>query len=231
MIVKSIAFYAINFQFLFPDNNTISSWSCRVNLSSRKHPCKTWRWWGRSLSRDGYCLEVSACYFACIISSFCIFIDDFLHSWNCYWPQEKQWVFSRCLHLLRRDKVCLRRIFRHIFLPCSTKVHIETTWACSCWLHYRHHQHGSWQSRIGGVAGNKDLYLVTFSKRDFYLTVGFVFWIDKYVVSRAFWRKGTCRPASCLLLRTNVGFEIYSSEKSMHSRLEKGVLKWTWDSM
>ena len=123
------------------------------------------------------------------------------------------------------------RICRHILLPCSTKVHIETTPVCSCWLHYRHHQHGRWQSRIGRVAGNKDLYLGTFSKRDLYMTVGFVFWIDKYVVSRVFWRKGTCRPASCLLLRTNVGFEIYSSEKSMHSRLEKGVLKWTWDSM
>lgn len=29
---------------------------------------------------------------------------------------------------------------------------------------YRHHQHGRWQARIGRVAGNKDLYLGTFSK-------------------------------------------------------------------
>ena len=28
----------------------------------------------------------------------------------------------------------------------------------------RHHQHGRWQARIGRVAGNKDLYLGTFSK-------------------------------------------------------------------
>ena len=157
-----------------------------------------------------------------------IFIDDFLYFWNCYWPQEKQWVFSRCLHLLRCDKVCLRWICRQILLPRSTKVHIETTWVCPCWLHYRHHQHGRWQSWIDRVAGNKDLYLGTFSKRDLYMTVGFVFWIDKYKVSWAFWGKGTCRRASCLLLPTNVGFEIYSSEKkSMHSRLQKGVLKWT----
>ena len=89
-----------------------------------------------------------------------------------------------------------------------------------------------WQSRIGRVVGNKDLYLGIFSKKDLYLTVGFVFWIDKYKVSWAFWGKGTCRRASCLLLPTNVGFEIYSSEKkSMHSRLQKGVLKWTSDSM
>jgi len=99
------------------------------------------------------------------------------------------------------------------------------------WGVTRHHQHGRWQSWIDRVAGNKDLYLGTFSKRDLYMTVGFVFWIDKYVVSRAFWRKGTCRPASCLLLHTNIGFEIYSSQKSMHSRLEEGVLKWTSDSM
>ena len=77
-----------------------------------------------------------------------------------------------------------------------------------------------WQSWIGRVVGNKDMYLGTFSKKDLYLTVGFVFWIDKCVVSRAFWGKGTCRRASCLLLRTNVRFEIYSFEKkSMHSRL------------
>nr|XP_027121530.1 AP2-like ethylene-responsive transcription factor PLT2 [Coffea arabica] len=29
----------------------------------------------------------------------------------------------------------------------------------------RHHQHGRWQARIGRVAGNKDLYLGTFSKQ------------------------------------------------------------------
>ena len=29
---------------------------------------------------------------------------------------------------------------------------------------HRHHQHGRWQARIGRVAGNKDLYLGTFSK-------------------------------------------------------------------
>lgn len=31
-------------------------------------------------------------------------------------------------------------------------------------LENRHHQHGRWQARIGRVAGNKDLYLGTFSK-------------------------------------------------------------------
>lgn len=30
----------------------------------------------------------------------------------------------------------------------------------------RHHQHGRWQARIGRVAGNKDLYLGTFSKSE-----------------------------------------------------------------
>lgn len=28
----------------------------------------------------------------------------------------------------------------------------------------RHHQHGRWQARIGRVAGNKDLYLGTYSE-------------------------------------------------------------------
>ena len=116
--------------------------------------------------------KVSACYFAYSVSSLCIFIDDFLHFWNCYWPQEKQWVFSRCLHLPRRDKVCLRRICSHIlFLHQQKYIYRETTPVCSCWLHYRHHQHGRWQSRIGRVAGNKDLYLGTFSKKDLYLNV------------------------------------------------------------
>ncbi len=32
------------------------------------------------------------------------------------------------------------------------------------WFCDRHHQHGRWQARIGRVAGNKDLYLGTFSK-------------------------------------------------------------------
>ncbi|MQL81007.1 hypothetical protein Taro_013453 [Colocasia esculenta] len=31
---------------------------------------------------------------------------------------------------------------------------------------YRHHQHGRWQARIGRVAGNKDLYLGTFSTQE-----------------------------------------------------------------
>ena len=37
---------------------------------------------------------------------------------------------------------------------------------CFTWTlcNYRHHQHGRWQARIGRVAGNKDLYLGTFSK-------------------------------------------------------------------
>jgi hypothetical protein len=30
----------------------------------------------------------------------------------------------------------------------------------------RHHQHGRWQARIGRVAGNKDLYLGTYSKQN-----------------------------------------------------------------
>uniref|UniRef100_D6MKL7 Transcription factor n=1 Tax=Lycoris longituba TaxID=272140 RepID=D6MKL7_9ASPA len=30
----------------------------------------------------------------------------------------------------------------------------------------RHHQHGRWQARIGRVAGNKDLYLRTFSSEE-----------------------------------------------------------------
>ncbi|KAL2928910.1 AP2-like ethylene-responsive transcription factor AIL5, partial [Bienertia sinuspersici] len=30
----------------------------------------------------------------------------------------------------------------------------------------RHHQHGRWQARIGRVAGNKDLYLGTFSTQE-----------------------------------------------------------------
>jgi hypothetical protein len=35
---------------------------------------------------------------------------------------------------------------------------------CIFFMSDRHHQHGRWQARIGRVAGNKDLYLGTFSK-------------------------------------------------------------------
>lgn len=35
----------------------------------------------------------------------------------------------------------------------------------------RHHQHGRWQARIGRVAGNKDLYLGTYSEWQFDLGV------------------------------------------------------------
>jgi hypothetical protein len=133
-----------------------------------------WAWGDEKHDKARICStleKVSACCYASIVSSFCIFIDDFLDFWNCYWPQEKQWVFSRCFHLPRSDKVCLRTICRHILLPRTTKIHVETTPICSCGLHYRHHQQGRWQSRIGRVAGNKDLYLGTFSKKDIYLTV------------------------------------------------------------
>ncbi|KAK6130760.1 hypothetical protein DH2020_035500 [Rehmannia glutinosa] len=34
------------------------------------------------------------------------------------------------------------------------------------WIFKRHHQHGRWQARIGRVAGNKDLYLGTFSTQE-----------------------------------------------------------------
>lgn len=39
-------------------------------------------------------------------------------------------------------------------------------WGLKCQLMFclRHHQHGRWQARIGRVAGNKDLYLGTFSE-------------------------------------------------------------------
>lgn len=39
----------------------------------------------------------------------------------------------------------------------------------SCFDFNRHHQHGRWQARIGRVAGNKDLYLGTFSKFKLFL--------------------------------------------------------------
>jgi hypothetical protein len=43
---------------------------------------------------------------------------------------------------------------------------------CACALQScRHHQHGRWQARIGRVAGNKDLYLGTFSEYTFCLHV------------------------------------------------------------
>lgn len=38
----------------------------------------------------------------------------------------------------------------------------------------RHHQHGRWQARIGRVAGNKDLYLGTFS--EFLWSLSFLGW-------------------------------------------------------
>lgn len=42
--------------------------------------------------------------------------------------------------------------------------HVTWPWSCLCNLS-RHHQHGRWQARIGRVAGNKDLYLGTFSMK------------------------------------------------------------------
>lgn len=43
------------------------------------------------------------------------------------------------------------------FFPRKIIMHVE-------FFNFRHHQHGRWQARIGRVAGNKDLYLGTFSE-------------------------------------------------------------------
>ncbi|KAK6164185.1 hypothetical protein DH2020_001049 [Rehmannia glutinosa] len=39
-------------------------------------------------------------------------------------------------------------------------------WGTSTTTNFLHHQHGRWQARIGRVAGNKDLYLGTFSTEE-----------------------------------------------------------------
>ncbi|KAL0452251.1 UNVERIFIED_CONTAM: AP2-like ethylene-responsive transcription factor BBM2 [Sesamum latifolium] len=58
---------------------------------------------------------------------------------------EEQWIFSRSIDLSR-----------------SYKFHVSHKY---CVIN-RHHQHGRWQARIGRVAGNKDLYLGTFSTQE-----------------------------------------------------------------
>lgn len=72
------------------------------------------------------------------------------------------------------DDVC---VCMYVYLTCvflyvkskSFKAHpsllLCLLFLTSFWLNLgRHHQHGRWQARIGRVAGNKDLYLGTFSK-------------------------------------------------------------------
>ena len=117
--------------------------------------------------------KVGACYFAYIAlyhpSVFSLLISCISEIVT---DRRRSSGFSRGASIYRGvTRFVCGKICRHILLPCSTKVHIETTLVCSCRLHYRHHQHGRWQSRIGRVAGNKDLYLGTFSKKDLYLTV------------------------------------------------------------
>ena len=89
-------YYLIRYNMLSLEGTKLSRWARGDEKHDKARIC-------------GALEKVSACYFAYSVSSLCIFIDDFLHFWNCYWPQEKQWVFSRCLHLPRRDKVCLRQ--------------------------------------------------------------------------------------------------------------------------
>ena len=103
--------------------------------------------------------------------------------------QEQQWLLEGSIHVQRSDQVpCCSPIFNPIcrlFHHPKNKTALSSLWsisqtrtntridlpACgdlSCWACFphacRHHQHGRWQARIGRVAGNKDLYLGTFSK-------------------------------------------------------------------
>ncbi|KAG8501883.1 hypothetical protein CXB51_004636 [Gossypium anomalum] len=104
----------------------------------------------------------------------------------CSFEKEKQWFFKRSFSVQRSDKVMaendlidkvlpiksqiLKCVFLHdtSFTRQSNFISINlSSYMSSYFLSpARHHQHGRWQARIGRVAGNKDLYLGTFSTQE-----------------------------------------------------------------
>lgn len=66
--------------------------------------------------------------------------------------------------------LCCIVIFALICLPFKKDEFFSPEISVSVLIYGRHHQHGRWQARIGRVAGNKDLYLGTFSEFSWILT-------------------------------------------------------------
>ncbi|RWW37522.1 hypothetical protein BHE74_00057348 [Ensete ventricosum] len=105
---------------------------------------------------------------------YCFDLDEFTHRllimFVLCFLQKEQWVLKRGICLQRGDKVLQNPILDFIITEvlCYHKykdfsLHFICLFFC-LFLVSRHHQHGRWQARIGRVAGNKDLYLGTFSK-------------------------------------------------------------------
>lgn len=90
--------------------------------------------------------------------------DNFVNDYNST-MQEKQWILKRSFNVQRSNKVFLS--YFNFGSLTATRHHFSsffTFFLCSIEILSRHHQHGRWQARIGRVAGNKDLYLGTFSE-------------------------------------------------------------------
>ncbi|XP_022995124.1 AP2-like ethylene-responsive transcription factor PLT1 isoform X2 [Cucurbita maxima] len=61
----------------------------------------------------------------------------------------------------------MKHMTRQEFVAAITRKSSGFSWGASMYRGVtRHHQHGRWQARIGRVAGNKDLYLGTFSTEE-----------------------------------------------------------------
>lgn len=88
--------------------------------------------------------------------------------------QEKQWILKGSFHVQRSYKVIfvitsileVETANPHHF---SSLFFLSFFFVCYFEILSRHHQHGRWQARIGRVAGNKDLYLGTFSEFFFFV--------------------------------------------------------------
>lgn len=70
--------------------------------------------------------------------------------------------------VLYQLSLILVKFFHELFTAISAfAIKVDNYWLTFIFFPlspFRHHQHGRWQARIGRVAGNKDLYLGTFSK-------------------------------------------------------------------
>ena len=74
--------------------------------------------------------------------------------------------FSRGASIYRgvtRSHCLALKSYLFLFLTRISKLKLAKIYV-NLFKFFRHHQHGRWQARIGRVAGNKDLYLGTFSK-------------------------------------------------------------------
>ena len=99
---------------------------------------------------------------------------EFLFTWNDQraWPYNVllPWIIGLYHHVEKKCGQPLSILWCSILTPTCLNIFSRHWELCLTICNfvmqrcYRHHQHGRWQARIGRVAGNKDLYLGTFSE-------------------------------------------------------------------